>query len=69
MSHYFTTPQKQTYTAKKKAAGVYIYRQHSIELVEDSGYRAWNIFDKDGESVDAAETLRGAKRLVDMLKR
>jgi hypothetical protein len=53
------------HTATKKAAGVYVYRWFKIELVSDSGYRAWNIFTRTGEVFDAAETLSQAKKMID----
>ncbi len=40
------------------------YGKFTIEKVDSDGYKAWNIFDADGNIVDAADTLEGAKRLA-----
>jgi hypothetical protein len=50
--------------AVKISAGLYEYRGYRIELVDSTGYRAWNIF-SGSEVVDATETLSGAVRMVD----
>ena len=53
--------------AKKISSGNYLYKGYLIELVDASGYRAWNIFDASGAVVDTGDRLRDAKYLIDQL--
>ena len=53
--------------AKKISSGSYQYKGYLIELVDESGYRSWNIFNASGEVVDAGDRLRDAKHLIDQL--
>jgi len=55
--------------AKKISNGSYLYRGYRIERVDTySGSAQWNVFEMLSESADdCADTLRGAKYLVDQI--
>ena len=58
-----------THNAKKVSTGVYTYRGYLIELVSELGLSIqWNIFEAGRDCAeDCADTLRGAKFLIDQI--